>query len=65
MDENKINAVVICCFCGIELNIKDAVTLVIYPIYNNDESQQLFCHRNHLREKLLKSIPLHPDILSN
>ncbi|GAB2986270.1 hypothetical protein GCM10027049_26900 [Mucilaginibacter puniceus] len=59
MDQNNE---VVCCFCGLGLKIQEAVLLVVYPVYNNDESQQLYCHREHLKEKLIESIPLHPDL---
>lgn len=58
--DGKIN--VVCCFCGKELEIQDSVSLIIYPLFGSDESQELFCHRKHLVENIDKSIPLHPDL---
>jgi len=44
------------------LEIEDSVSLIIYPSYGSDESQELFCHRMYLVEHIDKSIPLHPDL---
>jgi len=55
---------VICCFCGEALFLKDAAILIIQPNIESDEQQQLFCHKNHLIEKLDKSVPLHPDFFN-
>ena len=55
------NIEVTCCFCGKGLYLKDAAILTILPNFQSDEKQQLFCHKNHLVERLDKSIPLHPD----
>ncbi len=54
---------VICCFCGEQIeDISQLTVLCVYPNYNSEESQELYCHKKHLVEKLFKSIPLHPDL---
>jgi hypothetical protein len=60
MDGN-LNDIVVCCFCGESLLLKEAAILIVQPNILNEEKQQLFCHRNHLIEKLDKTIILHPD----
>jgi hypothetical protein len=52
---------VVCCFCGEGLLLKDAAVLNVQPNIESDEVQQLFCHKNHLTERMHKSIVLHPD----
>jgi hypothetical protein len=59
MDGNKV----ICCFCGKNMEMFESVSIQIFPIFNKDESQQLFCHKKCLVEKLHKSIPIHPELL--
>ena len=61
MDGKVNDKMVVCCFCGESLFLKDAVVLSVQLNISNHEKQQLFCHRNHLRERLDKSIILHPD----
>jgi hypothetical protein len=53
---------VVCCFCGEQIDIKEATVIIVYPNYNSEESQEFYCHRKHLVEKFIKSIPLHPDL---
>jgi hypothetical protein len=53
---------VICCFCGKTLDFNKAVKLIIYPKPDYDETQQLFCHRKCILLKVVKSVPLHPDL---
>jgi hypothetical protein len=54
--DNKINNLeVVCCFCGETLFMNEAVLLTARPSLENDESQNLFCHRVHLTEKIHKS----------
>lgn len=60
MDGN-LNNKVVCCFCGEGLFLKEAAILTIQPNIQSEEKQQLFCHKNHLVEKMDKSIFLHPD----
>ena len=55
------NTEVTCCFCGQGLRLNDAALLVVYPNVTSDESQQLYCHKAHLIDKIDKSIFLHPD----
>lgn len=57
----KLNNNVICCFCGESLSLSDAAVLLVKFNMDSDESQQLFCHREHLVRCLDKSIFLHPD----
>lgn len=61
IDKENLSDKVVCCFCGQSLFYKDAVLLSVQPNYKSDEVQQLFCHKNHLIERLNKSIFLHPD----
>ena len=55
------NSEVICCFCGKSLFLKDAVILNVQPSILSDEIQNFFSHKKHFTEKIIKSIPLHPD----
>ena len=48
---------VICCFCGNSLEIDLAVLLLMYPNINAEETQQFYCHKNCLNERLHESIP--------
>jgi hypothetical protein len=64
MDSNK-ERMVVCCFCGDSLELKEAVRLIVYPLIDQDESQELFAHREHLVAKLYPSVPLHPDLLGD
>ena len=59
------NSEVICCFCGESLFVKDAVILNAQPSIESDEIQNLFCHKNHFVERIVKSIPLHPDFFED
>ncbi|HMW32523.1 MAG TPA: hypothetical protein PLH27_00830 [bacterium] len=56
---------VICCFCGKTLPLEEATILTIQPNIKSGEKQNLFCHKNHLMERLIKSIPLHPDLFDD
>lgn len=62
MDGNEL---VTCCFTGLPLKYEEAVMLQVFPTLYHEESQQLFCHRDHLLERLHKSVPVHPDLLDN
>jgi len=64
MDGNSNNKVV-CCFCGEELFIEEATILIIQPNIKSEERQYLYCHKNHLVERIVKFIPLHPDLLED
>lgn len=64
MDGNY-NEKVVCCFCNKELLLTEASILIIQPSINSEESQTLFCHKNHLVEKIDKSIFLHPDFFDD
>ncbi|MGB4415797.1 MAG: hypothetical protein WBI53_13055 [Paludibacter sp.] len=64
MDGN-LNNNVICCFCGEELPFEEAAVLTIQPNIKSEEKQNLFCHKNHLVERVIKSIPLHPDFFDD
>lgn len=61
---NNGNEEVVCCFCGKSLEIEKAVLIQVFPVMNDKESQQLFCHRICMDELLHKSIPRHPELLS-
>ena len=63
MDGNDKKEKVVCCFCGASLEIDEAVSLVVFPQVNGEESQQLFCHKKCLNDRLDKSIPRHPDLI--
>lgn len=58
MDGNKV----VCCFCGESLALRDAVVLDVFPSYESEEMQELYCHRMHFAKLIDKSIPLHPDL---
>jgi hypothetical protein len=62
---NRNNEMVVCCFCGLQLNIRDSVTLVVYPRHNDNESQSLYCHKECINKLLHPSIPRHPDLLDD
>lgn len=55
------NSEVICCFCGKNLFVKHAIILNVQPSIESDEMQIFFSHKEHFTEKIVKSIPLHPD----
>ena len=59
--DGSLNDKVICCFCGESLFLKDATILNVQAYYDSEESQQLFCHRNHFLKTIHESIFLHPD----
>ena len=53
MDGNKESKLeVICCFCGEIMNIEEATILLVFSDITKEEGQQLFCHKQHLIEKL-------------
>jgi len=47
---------VMCCFCGVNMDIEEAMSLVVYLNINSKEDQQLFCHKEHFIEKLDNSM---------
>jgi hypothetical protein len=51
-----------CCFCGNSLNMEDAVVLSILPNIEAEEAQTLYCHKQHLLERLDKSVSLYLDL---
>lgn len=51
-----------CAFCGQELEVAFALTLVVYPPSESDESQTLNCHGRCLSDLVHPSIPLHPGV---
>lgn len=59
--DNKDNYVT-CCFCGQELEMAKAVQIVVYP-NQDDESQNLFAHKECINKVLHPSVPRHPDLL--
>lgn len=65
MDGNFKNKEVICCFCGEALLLINAAVITIKPRVDSEEIQELYCHKNHLVEKIDKSIPLHPDFFDD
>jgi hypothetical protein len=64
MGGNK-EQMVVCCFCGDSLELKKAVRIIVYPLIDQSESQELFAHREHLVAKLYPSVPFHPDLLND
>lgn len=46
----------ICCFCGDDVSLDEAVVLNIQAKLDSDEIQQFFCHKEHLTEKLHESV---------
>jgi hypothetical protein len=56
------SATVVCCFCGQQLVMARAVTLVVHPPDVDDESQTLFCHSRCLVERLDARVPHHPAL---
>jgi hypothetical protein len=64
MDGN-LNNKVACCFCGESLELRDATILNVQTNLDNDETQQLFCHKDHFLERIHKSIYLHPDFFED
>ena len=62
---NKMSEKVICCFCGEYLPIKNAAVIIVQPSVESQETQQLFCHKKHLIERINKSVPLHPDFFDD
>jgi hypothetical protein len=52
----------VCCFCGKPMDGYKPVTLVVYPLDCDDESQTLFCHSRCLTERLDSSVPRHPAL---
>ncbi len=63
MDGNNIDNNMICCFCGKTLKKEIATLIQIIPKINDVESQDLYCHKKCLIERLDKSIPIHPNLL--
>jgi len=63
--DGSLNSKVVCCFCGEELFLEEAAVLTIRPDIKSEERQNLFCHKNHLVESIIKSIPLHPDFFED
>jgi hypothetical protein len=60
--KNK-NETAICCFCGKQVLLKEAVILSVQINIESNEIQYLFCHKEHFVEKIDKSIILHPDLV--
>lgn len=54
------NSEVSCCFCGESLLLKDAVILNVQPGIESEEVQNFFAHKEHFKERINASIPLHP-----
>jgi len=59
------NSEVTCCFCGESLLLKDAIILNVQPSFESDEVQNFFSHKKHFVERIVKSIPLHPDFFED
>ena len=52
---------VVCCFCGDSLPLENAIILNVQPNSNSEEVQKSFAHKQHFTEKIIRTIPLHPD----
>ena len=65
MDGIEMSEKMICCFCGESVDIDKTVVLQVYPFYNSDEFQQLYCHKKCLTDKMDKTIPQHPDLIED
>ena len=59
MDGNYSTEKVVCCFCGKEVLLGEAVILNVQANIQKEEIQQLFCHKNHFIERIDNSIPLY------
>jgi hypothetical protein len=55
----------LCCFCFEPVPARSEVSLVVYPIPEEDETQTLVAHRSCLVERVDRRIPLHPDLLDD
>lgn len=53
---------VVCCFCGNALDIKSAVVLLMHENIEEEEAQQLYCHKKCINERLHESIPRYVDL---
>lgn len=60
--QDKKNNTATCCFCGKEIEISKAVQIVVYPSQDN-ESQNLFAHKECIHKVLHPSVPRHSDLL--
>ena len=52
----------VCCFCGLDVMDSEAVTIVLYPPVEKEDSQTLYCHRKCLSELVSEKVPLHPGL---
>jgi len=59
MDGNYSAEKVVCCFCGEEVLLGEAVILNVQANIQSEEIQRLFCHKNHFTERINSSIPLY------
>lgn len=62
MDENLLNNKAICCFCGGDVLYEDAVVLHIQSKLDSEDSQQFFCHKEHLKEHLHESVRMYLNL---
>ena len=62
MDINLLNNNAICCFCGQDVSIKDAVVLNIQAKLDIEEVQQFLCHKEHLKEHLHESVKMYLNL---
>jgi hypothetical protein len=53
---------VLCCFCGQQVAVAQATTVVVHPPSADGESQSLFCHSRCLVERLDARVPHHPAL---
>ena len=53
---------VVCCFCGNPLPYQEATRLIVVPPGRDEGKQALYCHSDHLRKAVIRSIPLDIEI---
>lgn len=63
MDDNKNNLEVMCCICGMDLTLDNAIHLTLTFPKSPEETQGLYCHPVCLDKVLHTSVPRHPDIM--
>jgi len=53
---------VTCCFCGGDIRYEHATKLIVEPPGEDAGDQVLYCHGPHLRDAILDTVPLHPNV---
>jgi hypothetical protein len=54
-----------CCFCDKTVLSPELITLAVFvgDAGEQDAAQAMFCHKRCLRDRVSRSVPLHPDIV--